>query len=70
MSKARCTRKHTPITSRRQQRLFGYWHSHPKERPKSITAKEVKEHLSESKGERLPESASRRRRRKARLKKQ
>jgi hypothetical protein len=51
------TRKHTPITTRKQQRLFGYWHSHPGERPKSITSAEVEAHLSESKGKDLPERA-------------
>jgi hypothetical protein len=47
-------RKHTPIVSKKQQKLFGMWASKPSMRPKSITSKEVKSHLTESKGKKLP----------------
>jgi hypothetical protein len=43
-------RKHTPIVSRKQQKLFGLWKSNPSRRPKSITKKQVSAHLKESKG--------------------
>jgi hypothetical protein len=52
-----CTRKHTPIVSGKQRRLFGYWESNPSQRSVSITAEEIRSHLSESKGKSLPEKA-------------
>ncbi len=48
-------RAHTPIVTRQQQKLFGYWDSHPSERPRSITSEEVESHLEESKGKKLPQ---------------
>jgi len=51
-------RKHTPIVSESQQRLFGFWKSHPESKPASISEKQVTTHLKESKGKDLPESTS------------
>ena len=50
-------RAHTPITSGKQRRLFGYWMSNPSEKPASITTAEVESHLHETKGKKLPERA-------------
>jgi len=66
MSYPGCRRKHTPIVSRAQQRLFAIWKRNPKRRPKSITRKEVEMHLAESRGKRLPARRSRTRRRRSR----
>lgn len=56
-----CTKKHTPITSKKQQGKFGAELSRRKEGKKSqmkgITTKELKGHLKESKGKSLPSKA-------------
>lgn len=49
-----CGKKHTPLVSKAQQKLFGRWKSDPSSRPSSITADEVNSHLRESKGKKLP----------------
>jgi len=60
-------RKHTPITSKKQQGLMGAELSRRKRgltpRMKGITREELREHLKESKGKKLPKSARRSRRR-------
>jgi len=48
-------RKHTPIVSEAQRRLFGLWHSYPSKRPSSITDRVIMEHLREVRGKKLPE---------------
>lgn len=63
MSKRKCRRKHTPITTEAQRGLFGVWRGHPERRPKSITAAEVGAHLREAGGKKLPARARRRKRR-------
>lgn len=61
-------RKHTPIVSKKQRGLFGSELARRKEgkRPRmpGITKEELREHLKESKGKKLPKSARRIRRRK------
>lgn len=51
-------RKHTPITSQKQQGKFGAEYRRRKTgktpRMKGITTKELKSHLQESKGKKLP----------------
>lgn len=55
------TRKHTPITSKKQQGLFGAEYARRKVgeegRMKGITTAELKSHLKESKGKKLPAKA-------------
>lgn len=54
----KCHRKHTPITSKKQQGLFGAEYSRRKEgrypRMKGITTGELRSHLKESGGKNLP----------------
>ncbi len=62
-------RKHTPIRSERQRRLFGAKASGRKTKAKGLTKKEAKKHLKEMKGKILPEKvkpSKRRRKRKKR----
>jgi len=58
-------RKHTPIVSQKQRGLFGAELSRRKRgktsRMKGITKEELREHLKESKGKKLPKKARRRR---------
>jgi len=58
-------RKHTPIVSQKQRGLFGAELSRRKRgktpRMKGITKEELREHLKESKGKKLPKRARRRR---------
>lgn len=54
-----CKKKaHTPIVSKKQQKLFGAEYGRRKageaRRMKGITTKELKSHLKESKGKKLP----------------
>lgn len=53
-----CARKHTPIVSKAQQGKFGAEYARRKKglkpRMKSITVRELKGHLQESKGKKLP----------------
>jgi hypothetical protein len=60
-------RKHTPITSKAQQGLFGSElkrrRTGKKRKMKSITTKELRSHLKESKGKKLPARAKKRKRR-------
>ena len=57
-------RKHTPIVSQKQRGLFGAELSRRKRgktpRMKGITKEELREHLKESKGKKLPKRARRR----------
>jgi len=57
-------RKHTPIVSQKQRGLFGAELSRRKRgktsRMKGITKEELREHLKESKGKKLPKKARRR----------
>ena len=52
------SRKHTPITSEKQRGLFGAEYARRKEekegRMGSITTKELRSHLKETKGKELP----------------
>jgi len=54
-------RKHTPITSKKQRGLFGAElrrrKAGKKRRMKGITTAELRSHLTESKGKKLPASA-------------
>lgn len=51
-------RKHTPITSEAQRRLFAAKaYGDKKTKAKSLTKKEAKRHLKEVKGRKLPERA-------------
>lgn len=47
-------RKHTPIVSRRQQRLFGAVAGGKKTKATGLSKAEAKRHLRESKGKKLP----------------
>ena len=47
-------RKHTPITSKAQQRLFGAVAGGKKTKATGLSKKEAKRHLRESKGKKLP----------------
>lgn len=55
-------RKHTPIVSEKQRRLFGAEYARRKAgetpRMKGITTKELRSHLKESKGKDLPISTT------------
>jgi len=57
-------KKHTPIVSKKQRGLFGAELSRRKRgktpRMKGITKEELREHLKESKGKKLPKRARRR----------
>ena len=59
-------RKHTPIKSKKQRGLFGAElrrrRTGKQRRMKGITTAELRRHLKESKGKKLPRSKSRRRR--------
>jgi len=53
-------RKHTPIVSKKQQRFFGAEYSRAKsgkKRKTTMTKAELKRHLEESKGKKLPKKA-------------
>jgi cytoplasmic iron level regulating protein YaaA (DUF328/UPF0246 family) len=54
-------RKHTPIVSKKQRGLFGAElarrKSRKKSRMKGITVRELKSHLRESKGKKLPKKS-------------
>ncbi len=54
----RCAKKHTPIVSKAQRGLFGAELARrkagKKPRMKGITTTELKSHLNESKGKKLP----------------
>lgn len=56
-------RKHTPIVSKAQRRMFGAELGRrkvgKKRRMKSITTEELRSHLTDSKGRRLPERTQR-----------
>lgn len=54
-------RKHTPIVSRAQQKLFGAVASGKKTKATGLSVKKAKEHLEESKGKNLPARAKLRR---------
>lgn len=47
-------RKHTPIVSRKQQKLFGAVAGGKATKAKSLSVTEAKRHLRESKGKKLP----------------
>ncbi|MCE5324903.1 MAG: hypothetical protein LLG01_00665 [Planctomycetaceae bacterium] len=53
MSSKNCNRKHTPIVSKAQQRLFGAV-AGGKAKVGGLSRREAREHLSESKGKKLP----------------
>jgi len=55
----RCTRKHTPIVSKAQKRLFGAVAGGKRTKASGLSRKEAKRHLKESKGKRLPERKKR-----------
>jgi hypothetical protein len=55
-----CTRKHTPIVSERQRRLFAAKAGGAKTKAGGLSKVEAKRHLKEAKGKDLPESAARR----------
>ena len=57
MSYAGCTRKHTSIVSRRQQRLFGAVAGGKRTKAEGLSVELAKRHLKESKGKKLPERA-------------
>lgn len=59
MSGAGCKkhRKHTPIVSKKQQRLFGAAAGGKKTKATGLSKKEAKRHLRESKGKKLPEKS-------------
>jgi len=62
MSGAGCPksgRKHTPIVSEKQRRLFGVAVSNSHKAP-SLSKTEAKRHLKEVKGRKLPERAAKR----------
>ena len=58
-------RKHTPITSKKQRGLFGAELARRKagkaRRMKGITTTELRRHLKESKGKKLPKRAKKKR---------
>lgn len=56
-----CTKKHTPIVSKKQQRLFGAVAGGKSTKASGLSVTEAKRHLRESKGKKLPESALSRR---------
>lgn len=56
-------RKHTPIVSEQQRKLFGAVASGKATKATGLTAAEAMEHLSESKGKELPEKVGRRKKR-------
>ena len=47
-------KKHTPIVSRAQQKLFGAVASGKKTKATGLSVKKAKEHLTESRGKNLP----------------
>lgn len=49
-------KKHTPIVSRKQQRLFGAVRAGKKTKAKGLSKVEAGRHLRESKGKKLPET--------------
>lgn len=51
-----CTKKHTPIVSKKQQRLFGAVAGGKSTKASGLSVGEAKRHLRESKGGKLPES--------------
>jgi hypothetical protein len=53
-------RKHTPIVSKAQQRLFGAVAGGKSTKATGLTKKEAKRHLRESRGKNLPERARKR----------
>ena len=61
MTKAGCTKRHTPIVSKAQRGLFGAELGRRKAgkatRMKGITTTELRGHLKESKGKKLPSRA-------------
>jgi len=61
-------RKHTPIVSKKQRGLFGAELARrkagKKRRMKGITTAELRSHLKESKGKKLPKRSKRKRKRK------
>jgi hypothetical protein len=48
-----CTKKHTPIVSAKQRRLFGAVASGKKTKATGLSGAEAKRHLKESKGKKL-----------------
>lgn len=52
-------RKHTPIVSKAQQRLFGAVRGGKKTKAPSLSKAEAGRHLRESKGKKLPERVKR-----------
>ncbi len=57
-------RKHTPIVSEAQRRLFGAALSGRATKAKRLTKEKAREHLEESKGKKLPERKLYKRRKK------
>lgn len=53
-------RKHTPIVSKTQQRLFGAVRGGKKTKATGLSKAEAGRHLTESKGKKLPEKKRRR----------
>ena len=50
-----CHRKHTPIVSKKQKRLFGAVAGGKKTKASGLSQAEAKRHLKESAGKKLPE---------------
>lgn len=57
MTRKGCSRKHTPIKSKAQQRLFGAVAGGKKTKATGLSKTEAKRHLRESKGKKLPKKA-------------
>ena len=64
MTTKTCKKRHTPIVSKKQRGLFGAEYKRRKEGKKgrisSITKKELKKHLEESKGKKLSKRVKKR----------
>ncbi len=60
-----CHKKHTPIVSRKQQKLFGMVASGSKKLP-GLSKAEASRHLTESRGKKLPKYSHSTHKRKAR----
>ena len=57
MPKKKGHRKHTPIVSEKQRRLFGAVAGGKKTKAPSLSRAEAKRHLKEAKGKKLPKRA-------------
>ena len=55
-----CKKKHTPIVSKKQKRLFGAVAGGKATKATGLSVKEAKKHLRETKGKKLPEKVKRR----------